>query len=112
MRRENTLTGSKNVVDIFAEIDGCDDYITGGLQFTGVVVSPEKNSIYTLPYEYINQDDNGEYVNIYTNNQISKQYIETGIETEEYVEIKTQLPLNTIFIKENAGGKVLIENFE
>lgn len=112
VRKETSLTGNKTVIDIFAEIDFCDDYITHGLQFTGIVINPDINRILTLPYEYINQDDNGEYVNIFLNGTTVKKYIETGIETETDVEVKTELPMNTVFVKNNIRGKFLIEHFD
>ena len=112
IRNETSLAGNKTVVDVFASIDEIDEYINNGLQCTGTVTSPNQRIIFTLPYEYINQDENGEYVNIYNSGTISKEYIETGIETENYVEIKTSLPLDTIFIKDNFKGKLLIEQFE
>ena len=112
VRKEASLIGSKTVVDIFADIDICDEYITSGLQFTGTVINSDIKPILTLPYEYINQDDNGEYVNIFSKGVIDKKYIETGIETESDVEIITQFPLNTVFVKNNGKGNTLIEHFD
>ena len=93
-----------------AEYD-TDDFILSGLEITGTLVKPQKQ-ISVLPYEYINQDDNGEYVNIFSKGVIDKKYIETGIETESDVEIKTQFPLNTVFVKNNGKGNTLIEHFD
>ena len=112
VRNENSLTGSKTVIDIFADVDCADEYISAGLQFTGTVFTPESNKIFTLPYEYINQDDDGEYVNILKNGKTEKLYVETGIETEKEIEIKTQLPAHTVFIEDDYKGKLLIEHID
>ena len=112
VRKENTLTGNKTVIDIFASIDFTDEFIVQGLQFTGTIINPYEQLIYTLPYEYINQDSAGEYVNIYCGGNIEKKYIETGIETPDEVEVKTFFPEETIFIKDTYKGKFIFECFE
>ncbi|MBR2027673.1 MAG: biotin/lipoyl-binding protein [Oscillospiraceae bacterium] len=109
VRKETSLTGTKTVIDIFADIDSVDDFITDGLIFSGTVTKPDKKIIYTLPYEFIHQDENGEYVNVYDNGNIIKKYIETGIETENYAEIKTTFSPETIFVKDNYKRKSLLE---
>ena len=109
VRKETSLTGSRTVIDVFASIDTIDEYITQGLSFTGTIIKSDKRTIYTLPYEFINQDENGEYVNIYINGDFVKEYIETGIETETYTEIKTAFSPDTIFVKDIHKGKYLLE---
>ena len=109
VRKETSLTGIKTVIDVYADIDNVDEYITQGLDFTGTITKPAKKAIYTLPYEFINQDENGEYVNIYSDGEIIKEYIETGVETENYAEIKTSFSDDTVFVKDNYKGKSLLE---
>ena len=112
VHKETILTGSKTIIDIFAEIDYADDFISNGIQFTGTVYSTEKSIINTLPYEYIGQDDNGEYIYKYKNGKTEKIYIETGIELADTVEIKTVFPLETVFVRENYKGKLIIEHLD
>ncbi|MBE6887028.1 MAG: biotin/lipoyl-binding protein [Ruminococcaceae bacterium] len=105
IRKENSLTGTKTVVDIYATIQNADDKLVSGLQFSGKILKNSAKSIYTLPYEYINQDENGEFVNIFNNGKITKHYIETGAEELNYTEILTAFDDNTLFIKNNYNGK-------
>lgn len=110
VRKETSLTGNKTVIDIFADIDCTDEYIYQGLQFTGTITKDIETPIYTLPYEFVNQDNKGVYVNIYKNGTVVKKYIETGIETENEVEILTMLDKDTVFLKNIIKGKIVLEN--
>ena len=109
IRKENSLTGNKTVIDVFADIDFADEYIYQGVQISGILSKENGKTIYTLPYQFINQDEKGEYVNIYENGHIKKEYIDIGIETETSAEILTTFALNTLFIKDNYKGKLLLE---
>ena len=109
VRKETSLTGSKTVIDIFAEIEQSDEYITQGLQFSGIISKNEDKILNTLPYEFINQDDNGEYVYVHSDDNTEKVYIETGIETADYAEIITDFDEKTIFIKSADKGKKLLK---
>lgn len=104
IRRETSLTGSKSVVDIFAQITNADDFIVSGLEVSGTVSKPVRE-IYTLPYEYINQDENGEYVTIFADGSPKKIYVETGIEMEDNAEILNSFSDDTLFIKNNQDLK-------
>ena len=105
IRKEVALTGNKTVIDVYASIDNIDEYLVSGLDVSGKIVKNENILIPTLPYEYINQDDYGEYVNIIENGEISKVYIETGAEDQEYTEIKTYFDKDTVFLKNTYTGK-------
>ena len=107
VRKENSLTGSKTVVDVFASVDDADEYIISGADVTGRIIK-EKTEIFTLPYEYINQDEKGEYVTVYSEKNKRKVYIETGKELTETVEILTYFPENTMFLN---GGEDDKERF-
>ena len=98
IRKQSGLTGSKTVVDIYATIDNVDEKLVDGLQFSGKVYKNNQNTIMILPYEYINQDDDGEYLNIYSANGVQKVYVETGIENKEYIEILTPFEKDTVFL--------------
>ena len=109
IRKEVALTGNKTVVDVYASIDNIDEYLVSGLDVSGKIVKNENLLIPTLPYEYINQDDYGEYVNIIKNGEISKVYIETGVEEQDYTEIKTYFDKDTVFLKNTYTGKGKIQ---
>lgn len=102
VRKEASVLGKKTVIDVFARIDNYDDFIVTGLEVTGTVVK-QPSPINILPFEYINQDENGEYVSVYNPDTFNaeKVYIETGAETENGAEIITQFEENTLFVKNN-----------
>lgn len=113
IRKEASLSGSKTVIDIYAQINNPDEYITQGVEFTGKIVKENDTLVKTLPYEYINQDENGEYVTTFSSGKVNKIYIETGKEFEETVEILTEFDNNTVFLENNSSlnGSVLL-NYE
>ena len=106
VRKESSVLGKKTVIDVYAEIDSADEYIVDGLEVIGTVTK-QPVRIKFLPFEYINQDDSGEYVLIYNTEQsaVEKKYIETGAETENGAEILTPFDKDTIFIKNNNNCK-------
>ena len=108
IRKENTLIGNNTVIDIFADIDDADNFLINGIQCYGTITGNDKNKIYTLPYEYVQQDDAGEYVNIYQDGIIIKKYVKTGIETQSEVEIDTFFDDDTLFVKNKINGKLLL----
>ena len=109
IRKEVALTGNKTVIDVYASIDNIDEYLVSGLDVAGKIIKNDNKIISTLPYEYINQDDYGEYVNIIKNGEISKVYIETGIEEQDYAEVKTYFDKDTVFLKNTYTGKGKIQ---
>ena len=110
VRKEMSLTDAKTVIDIYAVPYSSDDFLTQGLQFTGSVSDNNYVYIYTLPYEYINQDEKGEYVNVYSAGKVTAKYVETGIETVDSVQIVTPFSPDTIFVKNSFKGKRLLNN--
>ncbi len=109
IKKQNSLTGSKIVVDVFAHIKNPDNKIADGLQINGIVNLDGPREIKVIDYQYINQDSNGQFVFIYNNGIAQKHYIKTGIETGNFVEITTELPDKTIFLKGDIeeGDRVL-----
>lgn len=105
LRKQTSLTGSKTVVDLYATIDNVDEKLVDGLQFSGKVYKNNKDIIMMLPYEYLNQDDEGEYLNIYSANGVQKVYVETGTENKDYIEILTPFENSTLFLKNDYSGK-------
>ena len=53
---------------------------------TSIILS-EPEMMTLVPYEIINQDENGEYVYLLENNKAVKRYIQTGAELSEGIEI-------------------------
>ena len=104
VRRESYLTGYKTVIDVYATINDSDEYLVSGLDVSGVI-SNVKKSILTLPFEYISQDQTGEFVYAYDKSRVEKVYILTGVETEDSAEILTEFDKNTLFVKNTSERK-------
>ncbi|MBQ3008172.1 MAG: efflux RND transporter periplasmic adaptor subunit [Oscillospiraceae bacterium] len=110
VKKQISVTGNKVVVDVFAEISNPDSRVAGGLQINGKIQNEESRNIKTLDYDFIFQDDTGEYVYIFNKGKAEKIYIETGIEAETYAEIITKFPEKTIFLSGEMkdGNSVII----
>ena len=113
VRKEPSLTGNKTVIDIYANIENADNYITDGIQISGKIINDESSYVYTLPYDFVNQDENGEYVTIFSDGEIIKKYISTGIETANEIQILTPFKKDTLFLKNNTNtDKKILLNYE
>lgn len=110
VKQQTTAMGSKVVIDVFATIDDADGKVCDGLQVNGKVLKGEPKKINTLNYNFIYQDENSQYVYILKNGRASKVYIETGIENENYTQILTKFPDDTIFLhgKIKDGDRVIL----
>lgn len=110
LRKDTSLTGSKTVIDIFADINSVHKNIVHGVQFNGTIKDAETKNILTLPYQVICQDNQGEYVNILKNGKGEKVYIETGTELNDAVEIITPFDADTLFLHNSYnGGRVVVQ---
>lgn len=111
--KEATLTGSKTVVEVYAQPETINQFMIHGVQFSGKIITEAEKAISALPYEYVNQDEKGEYVTVYNNGNTDKIYIETGIETDKMVEIVTTFAPDTVFVSNSyAAGKLILKNDE
>lgn len=113
VKTQNTAVGSKVVVDVFANITNPDNKVADGLQVNGTIQRGQPVTINSLDYSFINQDSDGQYVYIYSKGRAEKFYIETGIEAEDYTEIRTEFEKDTIFVTaENLkdGDRIILEN--
>ena len=110
VKNQTSLTGNKVVIDVFAHIENPDKTVSDGLQVNGKIQNNASYNIYSLEHSYVNQDDYGEYVFILNKGTAEKIYVETGIETTDYVEIKTDFPESVVFIKGDIshGDSVII----
>ena len=110
IRKEAGLTGSKTVVDVFANIINADSGVVSGLEICGVS-SKEPINMSVLTYDYVGQDENGQYVVVYENGDTEKVYVETGRETDDYLEILTTFDSKSVFIKPDIENteKLLLE---
>ncbi|MEG3030086.1 MAG: HlyD family efflux transporter periplasmic adaptor subunit [Oscillospiraceae bacterium] len=99
VRKENSAFGPKTVIDVFAQISNPDQYMAQGVQFNGQILKSNAEKADILPYEFVHQDEIGEYVNILKGGKPSKVYVKTGDEMELGVEILTAFSSDTLFLK-------------
>lgn len=111
VRKETGISGNNTYIDVYAKIENSDDNLVQGLQVCAELIKEENNYLKALPYEYVNQDEKGEYVNVFDKGNIDKVYIQTGIETEDSVEIITEFSKDTMFAANdyNNKGKTVLE---
>lgn len=78
---------SETVVDVTLDIDEDSGELKSGFEVTAQIQTKEKNMV-TVPYEAVNQDNNGnEYVYIYENGKAKRKNVKTGEELSKSVEI-------------------------
>lgn len=105
IKKQNSVVGSKTVVEVFASVLQPDAIIADGLQLTGTVNCGPDTELSVLDYKYINQDENGEYVFVFNNGFAEKVYIETGVETTDYAQVLTCFDDDTIFLCGDIGAQ-------
>lgn len=110
VKKQSSVTGNKVVIDVFACIENPDTLVSDGLQINGKIESGHPQTVYSVEHSYVHQDDEGEYVFILDKGTAQKIYIETGVETEDFIQIITPFEEKTVFLKgeiEN-GDRVVI----
>lgn len=79
---------NETVVDVLLDIRDGQSGLTSGFTVTAEIETGEMAQIFILPYECVAQDDDGnEFVYLYQNGKAVKRMVETGVETEQGVEI-------------------------
>jgi len=110
VKKQNSLSGNKTVIEVFATIDNADYLVSDGLRINGTVHCGPVQRINTLDYNFIFQDGKEQFVFVLQDGKAVKKNIDTGIETDEYTQILTDLHENTVFItgEINEGDKVIV----
>lgn len=111
IKKQSSINGTRVVVDVFASIDNPDQKLADGLQINGVVKTDKPYEITGIDYDYIFQDENGQYVMVFENGKAKKIYIETGVEIDSFTEILTPFEDNTVFINGDIteGDRVILD---
>lgn len=81
----------KTAVEVKIKIDSPDEILKQGYTASVKLITSEPSTMSLVPYEAVNQDDNGEYVYILKEGKAKKLYIETGAELSGGIELKTAL---------------------
>lgn len=86
-RKQYAGTVQETVVDVVIAIDNADDNLRAGYTAQAVIYTTPQQTLLTLPYSVICQDDTGEYVYIYRNGNSIRRDIMTGVELSEGAEV-------------------------
>lgn len=110
IKDQHSLSGSKRVVEVFADINNPDEIVSDGLQINGNVYCGQEKQIYTLAYDFIYQDENGQFVYILENGKATRKDIDTGIESSSYAQIITDFSIDTVFLSGeiSEGDRVIV----
>jgi multidrug efflux pump subunit AcrA (membrane-fusion protein) len=94
-------TSKETVMNVYVSIEDQDADLKSGYSVNGTIALGEEEQILTVPYEAVNQQENGsEYVYLYENGKAKMRVIATGHELEDGVEVTGGL----------SGGEWVIEN--
>lgn len=100
--RQLTTTGYKSVARLYASVEAFDEYLADGLTVTAKVTLPTQQGILAVPYSAVAQDENGEYVIKVSSGRAQKQYVTTGLELADTLQI-TQGVSITDYLLQNAA---------
>ena len=111
IKKSASINGNQVTVDVFAYIADTDAKVADGLQINGVIDIGEPRMINVIDYDYVNQDENGQYVMTFDKGIARKTYIATGLETSQYTEILNDFNENTVFIRGDIkeGDRVILQ---
>ena len=87
-------TVQKTAVEVTVDIIGPGESLKQGYTAQVKLLTSEPGIMTIVPYEAVDQDDNGEFVYILKDGKAYKRYIETGEELSDGVELKTVLAEN------------------
>ncbi|MCR5419537.1 MAG: efflux RND transporter periplasmic adaptor subunit [Lachnospiraceae bacterium] len=88
----------KAKVSVSVKFDAPDEKVYIGLEADVKIYTEEKEGVLVIPLEAYYADDEGDYCYIIKDGTVQKQYITTGIETDEYIEITLGLKEGDIVI--------------
>ncbi|MCM1023686.1 MAG: efflux RND transporter periplasmic adaptor subunit [Prevotella sp.] len=79
----------KTAVEVKIKIDDPDEILKQGYTASVQIITSEPDTVSLVPYEAVDQDDNGEFVYVLRDGKAEKLYIETGAELSGGIELKT-----------------------
>ena len=85
------LPSGKTAVEVTVGITEPDDALKHGYTASVKLHTSEPSVMTIVPYEAVDQDDNGEFVYLLENGRAYKRYVETGRELSEGIELKTSI---------------------
>lgn len=95
-------TSSQTVVNLYVKLDSQETELKAGYSVTGKIDVGGKHRVATLPYEAVNQDDDGqEFVYCYQSGKAVRKDVTTGAELSDALEITGGLSPDDFVIREN-----------
>ncbi|MGN0674683.1 MAG: efflux RND transporter periplasmic adaptor subunit [Oscillospiraceae bacterium] len=88
----------KTSVEVKVKINEPNEILKHGYTAEVKLITSPPCTMNIVPYEAINQDENGEYVYILKNGRTEKRYVETGTELSDGVELKTLIMDNEYIV--------------
>ena len=79
----------KTAVEVTVGIEKPDEILKHGYTASVKLNTSEPSVMTLVPYEAVDQDDNGEFIYILTDGKAYKRYVETGEELSRGIELKT-----------------------
>ena len=101
-RQTTSLNGKETSVEVTIGLENTSEPLKVGYTAECTIITFTDKNLLLVPYEYINNDDNGEYVYISYKNTARKKYIETGKEYKDGIAVLKGLDKDdTILISES-----------
>lgn len=88
----------KTAVEVTVAVDEPDNVLKHGYTASVKLHTSEPSVMNVVPYEAVEQDENGEFVYILENGRAYKRYVETGRELSEGIELKTSIGADEMMI--------------
>ena len=102
-----TESSDKPKVSVEISIDNPDEYVFIGLEADVNIHAAEKDDALIIPYSALYSDDEGEYCYVIDNGIIAKKYIETGLESGEYVEVISGINSGDVVITDSVTNDMI-----
>ena len=91
-RMATTTANGTTSIGAIVDIKTPDDDIYIGLEGKATITTADEAGVNSIPIEALNSDNDGDYVYVVDNMMtVSKKYIETGISSADYIEVKSGL---------------------
>lgn len=91
-RMATTTANGTTSIGAIVDIKTPDDDIYIGLEGKATITTADETGVNSIPIEALNSDNDGDYVYVVDNMMtVSKKYIETGISSADYIEVKSGL---------------------
>lgn len=88
----------KTAVEVKVKINEPNEMLKHGYTADVKLITSSPCTMNIVPYEAVNQDENGEYVYILRDGKTEKRYVETGAELSDGIELKTLIMDNECII--------------